>query len=76
MLLDAANEFDIDLSCSVMIGDRASDVAAGFAAGCRTVFIDLGYEAESKPEHPTHIAESLCGAVEWVLAHPLRSDGV
>jgi D-glycero-D-manno-heptose 1,7-bisphosphate phosphatase len=33
MLLDAAREFEIDLGASVMIGDKASDVGAGRAAG-------------------------------------------
>jgi D-glycero-D-manno-heptose 1,7-bisphosphate phosphatase len=39
MLLDAAADFDVDLSASWMIGDTDSDVAAGAAAGCRTVLI-------------------------------------
>jgi len=34
LLLDAARELGLDLARSVMIGDKASDVAAGRAAGC------------------------------------------
>ncbi len=34
MLLQAAKDFDIDLSSSFMIGDRISDLEAGFNAGC------------------------------------------
>lgn len=37
MLLAAAEKWDIDLPSSWMIGDRPSDIAAGIAAGCRTV---------------------------------------
>jgi D-glycero-D-manno-heptose 1,7-bisphosphate phosphatase len=44
MLLDAARELGIDLEKSYMVGDRASDGEAGEAAGCRTIFIDLGYD--------------------------------
>jgi D-glycero-D-manno-heptose 1,7-bisphosphate phosphatase len=40
MLLDAAAELGIDLSASWMIGDTDADVAAGKAAGCRTVLIE------------------------------------
>ena len=40
MLLDAARELDIDLAASWMIGDTDADVAAGRAAGCRTVLIE------------------------------------
>lgn len=34
LLLDAARELGLDLAGSVMVGDKASDVAAGRAAGC------------------------------------------
>jgi D-glycero-D-manno-heptose 1,7-bisphosphate phosphatase len=40
MLLDAASELDLDLTASWMIGDTDGDVAAGRAAGCRTVLVD------------------------------------
>jgi len=39
MLLRAAQELDIDLSKSFMVGDKPSDVNAGKAAGCRTGII-------------------------------------
>jgi D-glycero-D-manno-heptose 1,7-bisphosphate phosphatase len=39
MLLDAAAELEVDLGASWMIGDTDGDVAAGAAAGCRTVLI-------------------------------------
>lgn len=71
MLLDAAAELEIDLSASVMVGDRASDVEAGAAAGCRTVFIDLGYMSEPPPRDPCTIVASLSEATEWILSkHP------
>lgn len=37
MLLEAARDLALDLRASVMIGDKASDVEAGRAAGARTV---------------------------------------
>ncbi len=39
MLLKAAEDFNIDLSRSWMIGDSESDIMAGEAAGCKTAFI-------------------------------------
>jgi histidinol-phosphate phosphatase family protein len=43
LLLDAARELGLDLAASVMLGDKASDVAAGLAAGCgRTVRLGPG----------------------------------
>jgi D-glycero-D-manno-heptose 1,7-bisphosphate phosphatase len=66
LLLDAANEFNIDLAQSFMVGDRGTDVEAGRAAGCRTVFIDLGY-SESKPKNATFTVNSIGEAADAVL---------
>ena len=40
MILELAGRWNIDLSASVMIGDRDSDVAAGKAAGCHAYLFD------------------------------------
>ncbi len=40
MLLAAADELDIDLGRSWMVGDSSSDIAAGLQAGCKTILID------------------------------------
>jgi len=40
MLLEAAKRLDLDLEASWMVGDTDGDVAAGRAAGCRTVLIE------------------------------------
>ena len=39
MILKAAEEFNIDLVNSWMIGDSESDILAGEAAGCKSAFI-------------------------------------
>lgn len=43
LLLQAAGELHIDLSRSVMIGDKLADVEAGLAAGCRSYLVRTGY---------------------------------
>jgi D-glycero-D-manno-heptose 1,7-bisphosphate phosphatase len=73
MLLEAARDWNIDLSASVMIGDRWRDVGAGRNAGCRTVFIDRGY-AESLRHTPDLVATDLADAVEKLLASPLTTQ--
>lgn len=40
MLLAAAEELDLDLTASWLIGDSDVDVLAGRAAGCRTVLVE------------------------------------
>ena len=47
MLIKAAEDFNIDIDASWMIGDGKNDVGAGKAAGCKTVLIgteDFGQE--------------------------------
>lgn len=70
MLLDAAQALGLDLAQSWMIGDRAGDIDAGQAAGCRTVFIDWGY-AEKPPANAPHFTvKSLNEAAAIILAQP------
>lgn len=43
MLFAAAEKYDINLKESFMIGDRWKDIDAGHLAGCKTVFVEYGY---------------------------------
>ncbi|MCX6064137.1 MAG: HAD family hydrolase [Chloroflexi bacterium] len=43
LILQAAEKYGIDLSRSWMVGDRWKDVAAGQAAGLKTIFVDYHY---------------------------------
>ncbi len=40
LLRDAANRHGVELSTSWLVGDRWVDIAAGRAAGCRTVLVE------------------------------------
>jgi len=66
MILEAARELGIDLGKSFMVGDRGSDVEAGRAAGCSTVFIDLGY-AELAPDAPDYVVHSIREAADVII---------
>ncbi len=71
MLVAAAQEMDIDLTRSWMIGDSDRDVEAGRSAGCRTILIssahsDPGHRHESKPDF---VAVNLREAVNIVKRH-------
>lgn len=55
MLLKAAEDFNIDLSQSWMVGDRKSDVKAGQNAGCRTALI--GHEPYGQTVTITSLGE-------------------
>ena len=43
MIKQARSDFDIDMSKSVVVGDRASDIMMGKNAGIRTVLLESGY---------------------------------
>jgi D-glycero-D-manno-heptose 1,7-bisphosphate phosphatase len=68
MLVAAAEQWGIALDRSFMVGDRASDIAAGRAAGCKTVFLDLDYTAEPKPDDADFSVRSLRDATASILA--------
>lgn len=46
MILQAAEEFDVDLARSVVVGDKESDIQAGVAAGvgCNLLYLPSGSE--------------------------------
>jgi D-glycero-D-manno-heptose 1,7-bisphosphate phosphatase len=67
LLLAAAKVHTIELADSVMVGDRDSDVDAGRAAGCRTVFVDRGYGRPPMPPADLTVA-SLFDAVPWIIS--------
>ena len=70
LLLKAAEDFQINLSTSFMIGDRWKDIEAGRSAGCKTVFIDCSSQ-EALTILPDHQAYSLAEASEWILRQPI-----
>jgi D-glycero-D-manno-heptose 1,7-bisphosphate phosphatase len=65
MLFQAAKTLKIDLAKSFMIGDRWRDVDCGFNAGCKTIFIDWGYEEKLKRD-PNFRAYDLLGAAQLI----------
>lgn len=65
-LLEAAQQHNIDLSKSFMVGDRWRDIEAGASAGCKTFFINYNY-AEQKPDAPDFIVSSLLNATKIIL---------
>jgi len=66
MLLAGAEKSDVKLVSSYMVGDRWRDVEAGIAAGCRTFFIDYGYD-EKQPHSSTVKVSSLHEAASIIL---------
>lgn len=64
LLLQAARDFNIDLSKSWMVGDGENDVLAGKNAGCKTAYITAN---DTKNTNANYIVDSLSSFVNKVL---------
>ena len=66
LITRAAYELHVECKASYMIGDRWRDVEAGRRAGCKTFFIDCGYD-EQAPESYDFRVGSLPDAARIIL---------
>jgi D-glycero-D-manno-heptose 1,7-bisphosphate phosphatase len=71
MLLAAAQEMDIDLTRSWMIGDNERDMEAGRSAGCQTILIRSSPSERGHPDknRPDYVAVNMREAVNIVKQH-------
>lgn len=71
LILRAAEDFDINLSASWTVGDTWRDIAAGHAAGVKTIKLpaDLDHDFARPPDvaPPTAEADDLVGAARIIL---------
>jgi D-glycero-D-manno-heptose 1,7-bisphosphate phosphatase len=78
LLLRAADELRLDLTRSVMVGDKGSDLEVAPKVGARGVLVLTGYglgEWEDRRDQlevaPDHVAHDLLDAVDWALEQRL-----
>ena len=72
MILQAARDMELELTRSWMVGDQERDIAAGKAAGCRTVLITRDADLTKRAGADVTV-ESFSRAVEVILE---RDPGV
>ncbi len=76
MIQQALGRFpEIDVSSSYVLGDKASDVAFGKQAGCKSVLLKTGYgqrvlegKYQSLPEPPDYVFDDMPQAVLGILS--------
>lgn len=75
LILQAAKDFDIDLSKSFMVGDKLTDIEAGKASGCKTILVLSGRGEKAYKElqdggkvSPDFVAKTLEEAVKWICS--------
>jgi D-glycero-D-manno-heptose 1,7-bisphosphate phosphatase len=74
MLLEAARDLALDLPASWMIGDKASDIAAGLAAGTGTVLVHTGYGLQQVGVEPDITAPDLVEAARAIATFRRRGS--
>jgi len=76
LLRMAATEHQIDLSRSYMVGDRITDIIAGYRAGCKTILVESGKHLDPPIESsdpfdlaigPDYVCASLLQATDHIL---------
>jgi D-glycero-D-manno-heptose 1,7-bisphosphate phosphatase len=72
MILQAVEDFNIDIETSWMIGDTARDIQAGQAVGCKTIWLTAPGRVTDETT-PTLFAPTLAEAAPFVLAEEKAS---
>jgi D-glycero-D-manno-heptose 1,7-bisphosphate phosphatase len=73
MLVAAAWKYDLDLSRSYMVGDKATDVDLAHNAGCIGILVQTGYGDRvlngvyQHAPQPDYTASDLATAVDWIM---------
>jgi D-glycero-D-manno-heptose 1,7-bisphosphate phosphatase len=73
MLERAAKDLNINLRESFVVGDKISDLEAGYAVGGRNILVHTGYGLESENEfsgcawRPEFVASDLLEAARWIV---------
>ena len=68
MFLKAAEEMDINLSSSYMIGDMPKDMQAARSAGVKGILVRTEYEGNIiSAGTPVYIAQDILDAVRWIM---------
>jgi D-glycero-D-manno-heptose 1,7-bisphosphate phosphatase len=79
LLLEAAKDFDLDLTKCYMVGDSLIDVEAGKKVGCKTILIgkmkcDLCKLMDENGFMPDWIVNDLCSASKIIAKEERKND--
>lgn len=79
MLLAAAEELDIDLGASWLVGNSQRDIHAGLTAGCKTVLIDdakHSIKTEPRQVEPDYKAVNMKEVVNIIKKHDRNTEAM
>ncbi len=67
LIFQAAEKYGLDLARCWMVGDRWKDIAAGQAAGLKTIFVDYHYAETSKGASADFVVEDIALIADIIL---------
>ena len=75
-LRQAAEEFELDLNTSFVVGDHPHDPATAFEGGAFGLYVLTGHGMQHLSELPSEqlVFHNLPAAAEWILSHPQPHD--
>jgi D,D-heptose 1,7-bisphosphate phosphatase len=76
MILEAAEEFGVDMGASYFVGDSTRDIAAASAAGCIPLLVKTGTggaDGACPDAEPEAVLNNLSDAVQWILDHRMAA---
>ena len=82
MALQAAEELNIDMKNSYMVGDKVEDILFGMNIQAQSILVLTGFGQQSLPKlkvigkNPAYIAKNLLDAVNWILQEEKRKISV
>ena len=72
MVEQAAEDYDVDLSRSFLIGDKIDDITCGASAGCKTILVLTGQTLTYDPTRfyvqPDRVCRDLDEAADWIIS--------
>jgi len=80
MLLQASQDYDIELDKAYLVGDSMRDIEAGASVGCKTILVVTGHGAKQISQRttwkiqPDYIVEDLSSAVDIIINKSLRGQ--
>src|SRR5690606_12200396 len=67
MILQAAKDFNIDLSASYFVGDSERDILAGKNSGCTTFRVQSGHPIDFENNSSDFVVEDIYEAIQKIL---------
>ncbi|MGB9155165.1 MAG: HAD family hydrolase [Chthoniobacterales bacterium] len=74
MVVQGARENNVDLTCSVFVGDKEIDVHCGHNAGIKAIRVRTGFETNTADSSADWVAEDFAAATDIILTKSVSAQ--